>query len=62
MQKGSMLEAERRHLERAVGPILQRYEDGESDLDDIIEELRPVRMRLSAISCQLKENADPIKI
>lgn len=62
MDKISTLEVERRHLERAVMPILQRYEDGEIDLDDIIEELRPLRMRLYAINCRLKEaNGNKVK-
>ena len=47
------LEAERQHLEKAAGLILDCYNSGEIDLDDIIEELRPVRMRLHALSCQL---------
>jgi len=49
------LESEREQLATATWSILRDYQDGQMDLDDIIEALRPIRMRMRRIDWQLTE-------
>ncbi len=52
----SLLEERHRNI-RAARIIEKRFFGGEIDIDDSIEELRPLRMRNYAINCQLIEFA-----
>ena len=55
MENFNDLNSEYQQLVSATGSILQRFKDGYIDLDDIIEELRPIRMRMSWITSKLIE-------
>jgi sulfite reductase alpha subunit-like flavoprotein len=60
VETSTALELEYQHLTAATKIISQRYENSQIDLDDTIEELRPIRMRMYAISSQLKVKKDEV--
>jgi len=55
METEEELETERQRLWTAVQAVLKRFGEAELDLDDTIEELRPIRMRVYKINCQLNK-------
>jgi hypothetical protein len=58
MKTKNKLVSEYQQLTTATQIIHQRYNDNRIDLDDTIEELRPTRMRMYAISSQLRVMKD----
>lgn len=52
------LKGERQRLAAATEAILRDYQDGQMDLDDIIEALRPIRMRMRWIDWQLSKSEE----
>ena len=60
MKTKNKLISEYQQLTTATQIIHQRYQDNQIDLDDTIEELRPIRMRMFAISSQLRVMKDEV--
>ncbi len=56
-RSNSLVEERQRNIQ-AAQIIEHRFFGGEIDIDDSIEELRPLRMRNYAINCQLIEMAE----
>jgi hypothetical protein len=48
------LKSERQQLVSAAQLVRSRFRAGEIDIDDAIEELRPIRLRIFEIDCLLK--------
>ena len=61
MKNNTALDAERQQLTASAQSILQCFKEGKIDLDDVIEELRPIRMRMHDIRCQLENNSEAIE-
>ena len=54
MNNTAILEAEREQLVAAAYQVSDLTEAGEIDLDAAIEELRPIRLRVYWIDCQMR--------